>query len=157
MTALERFQERGGHKEPIPLERLRFFCSLALDQQDWLDVEQFFDAVGAEIERLRTDCRTCIHYRHEYYRFTHCVSSLRCEDGNQYEATERIVLWEKRAAERPPPWTDGMRAPEPSDLIGGWTDQPPQAEGSKHACPRCVTPVKCGIYGCSPGTWPAEE
>jgi hypothetical protein len=23
-------------------------------------------------------------------------------------------------------------------------------------CARCVTPAKCGIYGCCPGTWPAE-
>jgi hypothetical protein len=24
------------------------------------------------------------------------------------------------------------------------------------SCFRCVTPAKCGIYGCCPGTWPAE-
>jgi len=23
-------------------------------------------------------------------------------------------------------------------------------------CARCVTPAKCGIHGCCPGTWPAE-
>ena len=23
-------------------------------------------------------------------------------------------------------------------------------------CARCVTPARCGIYGCCPGTWPAE-
>ena len=23
-------------------------------------------------------------------------------------------------------------------------------------CARCVTPAKCGIYGCCPGTWSAE-
>lgn len=23
-------------------------------------------------------------------------------------------------------------------------------------CPRCVTPAKCGVHGCCPGTWPAE-
>lgn len=44
-TALDRFNECEGDKEPDPLERLRFFCSLAMNGQDWLDVEQFFDAV----------------------------------------------------------------------------------------------------------------
>lgn len=44
-TALVRFNECEGDKEPDPLERLRFFCSLAMNGQDWLDVEQFFDAV----------------------------------------------------------------------------------------------------------------
>lgn len=24
-------------------------------------------------------------------------------------------------------------------------------------CARCVTPAKCGIHGCCPGTWPAEK
>lgn len=23
-------------------------------------------------------------------------------------------------------------------------------------CFRCMTPAKCGIHGCCPGTWPAE-
>ena len=25
------------------------------------------------------------------------------------------------------------------------------------SCLRCVTPAKCGMHGCSPGTWPAEQ
>ena len=28
---------------------------------------------------------------------------------------------------------------------------------SNFHCLRCVTPAKCGIHGCCPGTWPAEE
>jgi len=36
-----------------PVERLRFFCSLAMSDQDWFDVEPFFDALEAEIEQLR--------------------------------------------------------------------------------------------------------
>jgi hypothetical protein len=42
-SALDRFKECGGDGEPDPLERLRFFCSLAMNAQDWLDSEQFFD------------------------------------------------------------------------------------------------------------------
>jgi hypothetical protein len=44
-TAKERFDECLGGQEPDPLERLRFFCSLAMTGQDWLDVEVFFDAL----------------------------------------------------------------------------------------------------------------
>ena len=43
LTALERFKECDGHEAPNALERLRFFCSLAMTGQDWLDVEPFFD------------------------------------------------------------------------------------------------------------------
>ena len=46
-SALDSFKECGGHEEPNPLERLRFFCSLAMSGQDWLDVEPFFDDVAA--------------------------------------------------------------------------------------------------------------
>ncbi len=41
-TAQEQFVEFDGFEEKSPLERLRFFCSLAMDSQDWLDVEIFF-------------------------------------------------------------------------------------------------------------------
>lgn len=34
-----------GYKLKDPLERMRFFCSLALNDQDLLDVESFFDDV----------------------------------------------------------------------------------------------------------------
>ena len=39
--------------EPDPVERLRFFCSVAMRHQDWLDVEQFFDDVVSEIRALK--------------------------------------------------------------------------------------------------------
>ena len=45
VAAKARFYEFGGYEDPDPLERLRFFCSLAMNGQDWLDVEPFFDDV----------------------------------------------------------------------------------------------------------------
>lgn len=50
--ALKRFQEievecGAELQDETPLERLRFFCSLAMNGQDWLDVEPFFDALSA--------------------------------------------------------------------------------------------------------------
>lgn len=48
-TAYERFieieKDDPSLKDETPLERLRFFCSLSMSGQDWLDVEQFFDAL----------------------------------------------------------------------------------------------------------------
>jgi len=46
-TALSRFTDADGFTEDDPIERLRFFCLLAMDGQDWIDVEPFFDAVKA--------------------------------------------------------------------------------------------------------------
>jgi hypothetical protein len=43
-TAKQRFDELMV-EDTTPLERLRFFCSLAMNGQDWLDVEPFFDAL----------------------------------------------------------------------------------------------------------------
>lgn len=56
-TTMEVFVECGGHEEPDPLWRLRFFCSLAMKGEDWLDVEGFFDDVLAEYVRKR-----CLNY-----------------------------------------------------------------------------------------------
>ncbi len=43
-TALQRYNEAMvDGDEPDPIERLRFFCSLAMSGQDWLDSEPFFD------------------------------------------------------------------------------------------------------------------
>lgn len=54
MTALELYKKyMEDDVEPVPLERLRFFCSLAMSGQDWLDVEPFFDDVAAEINQLK--------------------------------------------------------------------------------------------------------
>ena len=44
-TAKEQFEELRGGDEADPLERLRAFCSCAMNGQDWLDVEPFFDAL----------------------------------------------------------------------------------------------------------------
>ena len=48
-TALSRFTDADGFTEDDPIERLRFFCSLAMDGQDWIDVEPFFGAVLTEM------------------------------------------------------------------------------------------------------------
>lgn len=47
---LKRFNEFSGGEERNSLERLRFFCSLAMNKQDWLDVEQFFKHIETQHE-----------------------------------------------------------------------------------------------------------
>ena len=46
-TAKQRFDEASAIDECDPIERLRFFCSLAMNAQDWIDVEPLFDEVRA--------------------------------------------------------------------------------------------------------------
>ena len=46
MSALEKYKEFTSRCETdSPIENLRFFCSLAMNAKDWLDVEPFFDAI----------------------------------------------------------------------------------------------------------------
>lgn len=51
-TAKQRYDSAmEGSMEADPIERLRFYCSLAMSGQDWLDVEPFFDAMIADRKR----------------------------------------------------------------------------------------------------------
>lgn len=50
-SARQRFDRLMQDDAASPLERLRFFCSLAMSGQDWIDVEPFFDALRAPTER----------------------------------------------------------------------------------------------------------
>jgi hypothetical protein len=57
--ALEVYNEIAATDDPgSPLERLRFFCSLAMRPQDWLDVEPFFDALREPEKKAAPTPRT---------------------------------------------------------------------------------------------------
>lgn len=47
-STLEQFNELIGDDKESPIERLRLFCSIAMNNQDWLDVEPFFDALATQ-------------------------------------------------------------------------------------------------------------
>jgi hypothetical protein len=50
--ALQQFNECMA-EDATPLERLRFFCSIAFKEpQDWLDVEPFFDALEQQLSHV---------------------------------------------------------------------------------------------------------
>ena len=54
-TSLERYNAAmEGTIETDPIERLRFFCSIALTGRDWFDVEQFFYDIEAERKDLQS-------------------------------------------------------------------------------------------------------
>lgn len=49
IRALDAYNSDTRDADPgSPLERLRFFCSLAMNGQDWLDAEQFFNELAAQ-------------------------------------------------------------------------------------------------------------
>ena len=56
VSALSRYSETAAEGPVIDmvdaLERLRFFCSLAMTEGDWLDVEPFFDDAEQELAKL---------------------------------------------------------------------------------------------------------
>lgn len=50
-TALARFVENTTSQPNMtPLERLRFFCSLAMNGQDWMDAGPFFIALEEQLK-----------------------------------------------------------------------------------------------------------
>ena len=78
VCAKARFYEFGGGEEPDPLERLRFFCSLAMHGQDWIDVEPFFDDVQTLLAPNVQDHRPC------------AMGRLRRASGVFWMAAERL-------------------------------------------------------------------
>lgn len=52
-NAKQRYDEimKDDTEEPDPIEDLRFYCSMAMSGQDWLDVEPFFDRLIADRKR----------------------------------------------------------------------------------------------------------
>lgn len=49
-TAKQQYDACNGNSEHDPVERLRVFCSLAMNEQDWLDAEPFFDAITTRLQ-----------------------------------------------------------------------------------------------------------
>lgn len=84
-TAKQQFDEHMAGESATPIERLRFFCSLAMEGQDWMDVEPFFDALYVpsatrrRLHSLDSYCPACGHNRD-----TSAISSVNNDDGTHY-------------------------------------------------------------------------
>lgn len=70
-TAKQRFDKFMGNTQETPIERLRFFCSLTMNGQDWLDVEPFFDALAAPPADTQDAKRHRFAMRHVSYYSVH--------------------------------------------------------------------------------------
>lgn len=52
LTHLDYFKElTADDKELTSLERLRLFCSICMSGEDWLDSEEFFDAIEVDLKK----------------------------------------------------------------------------------------------------------
>jgi hypothetical protein len=84
-TAQQKYDEfMAGDSEKSALERLRFFCSLSMNGQDWLDVEKYFNDVESELkliqsaempvepERIRSD-----YFLSEHRKVTDYIDALK--------------------------------------------------------------------------------
>jgi len=98
VTNLMRFTVAGGYKEPDPVERLRFFLSLALAPRDWIDVEPFLDALTGNDQPLGVatfwslvELDQCM----EYIRENHPVAYAECGDDFR-SRTLRLNILEKK-------------------------------------------------------------
>lgn len=75
-----------------PVERLRAFCSFALDGQDWLDVEPFFDALTERLAARVPD--GCVVVPREATD----EMLLAAESVKQYELSTPRLRWEAMIA-----------------------------------------------------------
>lgn len=83
-SAVTRYtQAMEGCEEKSALERLRFFCSIAMSGQDWLDVEPFFEAVAASSDEDRRDAERWRYIAPRYtgFDFDWMPSSEDARDG----------------------------------------------------------------------------
>lgn len=93
-SAMERFEQHEGYSVQDPVERLRFFCSLAMNGQDWLDVEQFFDA----LRRQQGEAVAWLYESKNLY----WVSSIR--DKDKSEGVTETPLYREAAPQVPEGW-----------------------------------------------------
>ena len=90
MSNLDKFKKHGGYDEKDPLERLRFFCSLAMNNasSDWLDVEQFFIDVEKDISRTKAELEEAVSLLRST---TSLINQLYNFDSGGYEDFEEMV------------------------------------------------------------------
>ena len=104
-TARERFYANGVTDELDPVERLRFFCSLAMSRQDWIDVEPFFDEVrdsqAAELAALRADATTKLAAFGAWCALEFRDSLSDVDGGSAQDTMERLGVLVKRVVAEP--------------------------------------------------------
>lgn len=92
-TALEQFIRHGAMEENDSIERLRFFCSLAMANQDWIDSEEFFEAIITDRKEQAAKIAmlvSAINIRgHDCAYDSACGEPVRCEVCDALLTTEQ--------------------------------------------------------------------
>src|ERR1700682_4185180 len=97
-TAKQRYNElRVEDEVSDPIERLRAFCSLAMNGQDWVDVEPFFDAVLAKLASkpnseymtaYEQECQDIAADSKSFYEVPESTSNIK---SNRVELTQEVL------------------------------------------------------------------
>lgn len=107
MTALELYEQYMEDViEENPIERLRFFLSLCLTGQDWLDVEPFIEEVVQQLSSANEQHEKTMHQMFNkdlspddimrlYPRMVACVAPLIEACKNTKEGIHALRLWDK--------------------------------------------------------------
>lgn len=90
-----RFDALMGDENETPIERLRFFCSLAMAGQDWLDVEPFFEALTAPqppapCPKCENDARRSEYWKAEHLAGNAVITELQAKVAEQVAEIERL-------------------------------------------------------------------
>lgn len=100
LTAKQRYDEfMEPGEEPSPIERLRFFCSLAMSGQDWLDVEPFFDDLLAATQPSPEPCQHDLRAEYEGQNGTRAAICAKCGERVQTSASPTALTDARQKAE----------------------------------------------------------
>lgn len=114
MSSIDKFNESEGVEELDPLERLRYFCSIAMSGDDWLEVGQFFDDINNpktdsevsglidEVEEYISLCRKMDAYGDACRLLERTTQSLREQEAN--------AIAKQQALDAATTLAEGMRA-----------------------------------------------
>lgn len=87
-TAKEKFDSNDGNTIKCPIERLEYFCSLAMGGQDWLDCDQMFTEVKSN--PLGSNSVYVVTYSSEENCFSGELAILA---ENLVEAQDKFLHW----------------------------------------------------------------
>jgi hypothetical protein len=104
--ALAVYNEIAATDDPgSPLERLRFFCSLAMRPQDWLDVAPFFDALAEQEDEALLNEPVAMRYDGDGYGYLYIDSGSGSDWQRRHKDAEPLYLAPPKSDAKPEPIT----------------------------------------------------
>ena len=133
IRALDAYNSDTRDADPgSPLERLRFFCSLAMNGQDWRDAEQFFNELAAQPSPapqadsqpapVREEEREAFKAAHRHLELDEVPDAWGRPTFKHSHVEASWLGWIARAARAP---ADSVTAPAGGGVAGPskWTDE----------------------------------